>query len=73
MDARRVRLRDADGTLHVVPNSVVERKEWIVIKSAGETTALKRATSTAKRLGAAALDKRTTIARKVRASRKNNQ
>jgi len=32
MDARRVRLRGEDGELHVIPNSVVERKEWVLVK-----------------------------------------
>ncbi len=31
MDARRIRLRDKDGTLHVIPNALVERKEWVVV------------------------------------------
>jgi moderate conductance mechanosensitive channel len=30
MDMRRTRIRDADGNLHIMPNSVVERKEWIL-------------------------------------------
>ena len=32
MDARRTRLRDDNGVLHVIPNSVVERKEWILLR-----------------------------------------
>ena len=31
MDMRRTRVRDKDGKLHVLPNSVIERKEWVVI------------------------------------------
>lgn len=31
MDMRRTRIRDKNGQLHVIPNSVVERKEWIVL------------------------------------------
>lgn len=31
MDMRRTRIRDKDGQLHVIPNSVVERKEWVVL------------------------------------------
>jgi small conductance mechanosensitive channel len=31
MDMRRTRLRDKDGKLHIIPNSVIERKEWIII------------------------------------------
>jgi len=33
MDMRRTRIRDKQGQLHVLPNSVVERKEWILIES----------------------------------------
>lgn len=58
MDARRIRLRDKDGILHVIPNSLVERKEWIVVNRRGAPGAISKATKTAKRLGAAALDKR---------------
>ena len=31
MDARKVRIRSKDGLLHVIPNSVVERNEWVVL------------------------------------------
>ncbi len=31
MDMRRTRVRDKDGKLHIIPNSVIERKEWIII------------------------------------------
>jgi small-conductance mechanosensitive channel len=31
MDARRIRLRDSTGILHIIPNSTVERKEWVVV------------------------------------------
>ena len=31
MDMRRTRVRDKDGKLHVIPNSVIERKEWVVL------------------------------------------
>lgn len=33
MDIRRIEIRSKDGKLHVLPNSVVERNEWIVLKS----------------------------------------
>lgn len=33
MDMRRIRIRDNKGQLHVIPNSVVERKEWVLIES----------------------------------------
>ncbi len=73
MDARRIRLRDKDGLLHVIPNSVVERKEWIVLSRRSEMSALTKATKAAKRLGAAALDKRPTFNSKSRKSRENAQ
>lgn len=31
MDMRRIRIRDKGGHLHVIPNSVIERKEWVLI------------------------------------------
>ncbi len=31
MDMRRTRVRDKDGKLHVIPNSVIERKEWVIV------------------------------------------
>lgn len=31
MDMRRTRIRAKDGKLHVIPNSVIERKEWVLI------------------------------------------
>jgi moderate conductance mechanosensitive channel len=54
MDARRTRLRGDDGILHVIPNSVVERKEWVVVKRRSEISALTRATKAAQKLTAAA-------------------
>jgi moderate conductance mechanosensitive channel len=36
MDMRRVRIRDKSNKLHVIPNSVVERKEWVVIARKNE-------------------------------------
>jgi small-conductance mechanosensitive channel len=62
MDARRTRLRDDQGILHIIPNSVVERKEWIVIHKAHETSALVKATTAAKRLSAVARQKRAAVA-----------
>lgn len=32
MDMRRVRMRGQDGQLHVLPNSAVEQKEWVVLE-----------------------------------------
>lgn len=31
MDMRRTRIRDSADHLHVIPNSVVERKEWVLL------------------------------------------
>lgn len=36
MDMRRTRIRSKDGQLHVIPNSIVERKEWVVVKEKGD-------------------------------------
>lgn len=73
MDARRIRLRDEDGLLHVIPNSVIERKEWIVVSRRSDISAMARATKVAKRLKTAALEKRTNLTSKKTHSRKNDQ
>jgi small-conductance mechanosensitive channel len=73
MDARRIRIRDTKGKLHVIPNSVVERREWIVVSRRSEVSALSKATTAAKRIGAAALDKRPTFSSRKRDSSENNQ
>ena len=39
MDMRRTRIRGTDGRLHVIPNSVVERKEWVLIAKKRERAA----------------------------------
>jgi moderate conductance mechanosensitive channel len=31
MDMRRTRIRDKSGQLHIIPNSVIERKEWVLV------------------------------------------
>lgn len=31
MDMRRTRIRAKDGKLHIIPNSIVERKEWVLV------------------------------------------
>lgn len=31
MDMRRIRIRDKDGKLHIIPNSIIERKEWVLL------------------------------------------
>jgi len=58
MDARRVRLRDKDGVLHVIPNSIVERKEWVLVHRRQEIGALARAVKTAKKIKNVALHQR---------------
>ncbi len=39
LDARRVRIRDSKGILHVLPNSVVERKAWTVLRRRSQVSA----------------------------------
>ncbi|HVQ44645.1 MAG TPA: mechanosensitive ion channel domain-containing protein [Candidatus Saccharimonadia bacterium] len=73
MDARRIRVRDDDGILHVIPNSLVERKEWVVLQRRAELSAAARAARTAKRLGAAALEKRSNFRAKAKTARENEQ
>jgi small-conductance mechanosensitive channel len=58
MDARRTRIRDDKGVLHVIPNSIVERKEWVVLKKRNQTTALIHAAKAARVLREAAQKKR---------------
>lgn len=36
MDIRRTRIRAKDGKLHVIPNAVVERKEWVLVTKKSE-------------------------------------
>ncbi len=36
MDMRRTRIRAKDGRLHVIPNSVIERKEWVFLNKKSE-------------------------------------
>lgn len=73
MDTRRIRLRDSEGVLHIIPNSVVERKEWVVVKRRAEIGAIERAAKAARRLRAAALEKRTNSTSKPTPPRKNEQ
>ena len=73
MDARRIRLRDDKGILHVIPNSLVERKEWVVIRRRKEVSALVKATTAARRIGAAAIEKRVASARQRKVVRRNEQ
>ncbi len=75
MDARRTRLRDDKGVLHVIPNSVIERKEWVVIRRSHDVSPMKRVAKVAKRAAkaatAAAATKR--AARRELTSRENDQ
>ena len=73
MDSRRVRLRDEMGVLHVIPNSVVERKEWMVIRRGPDMSPLKRAAKVARRAAVAAREKSASVGRKKPLVRKNNQ
>ncbi len=73
MDARRTRLRDKKGRLHVIPNSLVERKEWVVVSRSSEITVMAKAANTAKRLGTKALEKRPTFSAKKKQLRNNEQ
>jgi small-conductance mechanosensitive channel len=73
MDARRTRIRDEKGILHVIPNSIVERKEWVVLRRRHEVNALVKATSAAKKIAAGARAKRAAIVRKRSGVRKNDQ
>lgn len=31
MDLRKTRLRDARGTLHVIPNALIDKNEWVIL------------------------------------------
>jgi small-conductance mechanosensitive channel len=35
MDTRKTRLRTADGKVHVIPNSVIDKTEWVVLEPKG--------------------------------------
>lgn len=62
MDVRRVRIRDKEGLLHVLPNSVVERKEWVLVRKRTEVKGgLEKAVITAKRLKTVALETRAAV------------
>jgi small-conductance mechanosensitive channel len=70
MDVRRVRIRDRDGLLHVLPNSIVERKEWVVLNRRPQVTPLMK---TAKRIKSVALETKAAVERKKSRFRKNDQ
>ncbi len=83
MDARRTRIRDQDGVLHIIPNSVIERKEWVLVDKSQDASpfvrAVKTANQTARKLKAAAtetkvvVEKQTLVTKKKLALRKNAQ
>jgi small-conductance mechanosensitive channel len=70
MDVRRVRLRDQDGLLHILPNSIVERKEWVVLNRRPQVTSLMK---TAKKLKIVALETKAAVERKKSQFRNNDQ
>jgi small-conductance mechanosensitive channel len=72
IDVRRTRIRDHSGTLHVYPNTLVERNQWVVVHRRSEVSALVKATKAAKRLGAAAREKRAAVLER-RSVSKNDQ
>ncbi len=60
MDSRRTYLRDKRGRLHVLPNSLVERRDWIIVKRGQSETPLARVKGAATKL------RRTAIRQKLR-------
>ncbi|KKQ93406.1 MAG: Small-conductance mechanosensitive channel [candidate division CPR2 bacterium GW2011_GWC1_39_9] len=41
-DMRKVRIRDEEGHMHVIPNALIEKNEWVVLKKASEVAAQER-------------------------------
>jgi moderate conductance mechanosensitive channel len=71
LDARRTRIRDKDGVLHIIPNSIVERKEWVLVDKSHDLTALARAVKTAnKRIRRAAIETKDVVEKKTLVTRK---
>lgn len=64
IDARRTRVRDPDGVLHVLPNSLIERKEWVMVRRSHELTPLTKVLTSARKLRTAALENRAVRSRK---------
>ena len=71
MDARRTRIRDKAGVLHVLPNSVVERKEWTIIHKSSAPNSLVKAVKTAHRLKTATIAKKSGPQKRVVTFRDN--
>jgi len=72
MDARRTRLRDDKGVLHVIPNSVIERKEWVVVRRSTELSPIKRAAKVARRAARAATQQTAAAVARRKAGRQND-
>jgi small-conductance mechanosensitive channel len=53
IDARRTRIRDSDGLIHVLPNTLIERNEWIVEERRGSHDSVGRVKNTASRIKSA--------------------
>lgn len=49
MDVRKVYLKDTTGKLHVLPNSLVEKNEWVILRSVNPGPRLKRRRAAIKR------------------------
>lgn len=73
MDARRTRIRDENGILHVIPNSIVERKEWVLIRKGPDMSPLANAANAAKRLRAVAREGQAVVMRRRKPVSNNDQ
>ncbi len=71
LDSRRVRLRDEDGRVHVIPNSIVERKEWTVEKRHAASSGISSMVVGAKKLTAAAAMKAAAVVDKTNSGDKS--
>lgn len=38
MSIRKTFIRDKAGTIHVIPNSLIEKNEWVILKKRGDST-----------------------------------
>lgn len=38
LDTRKTRLKDDDGRIHILPNSIIDKNEWILVERAGVVT-----------------------------------
>jgi small-conductance mechanosensitive channel len=53
MDLRRTRIRDEDGQIHSIPNSVIERKEYILVTKRRDREDFQKAPTSSRPLAAA--------------------